>query len=235
MIKKKILTISICVAIVIAIIFIARYFYLHPRLEMNFDIMRDMTDEENKNNAANMGNMTANKDYVRFSSGQYGLVCYDIEKDLYTVLDGEKNKAYDSLQIYDGVLFYRKSKFTDKTDICKIDLASFRRENIYSYYGAMWGSREHFNIVDNIIIVKAMASLSKIENDEIIEICSFMRGFVTTNGYVYHDYDIPANSAAKNVANGIELTKFDPYVNIVKQEIDHADEQIVMTGYKFER
>lgn len=142
------------IVIILVVLFIGCQ---HISFSMNFDNMRNPTDEENRNNAYNRTydarRMTADENYIVFSDQEAGLVGYEIKSGNYFVLekgtrDGDN---YDSMQIYDGQLYYRKYDMFQNQDIWRVDLETGKKEKLVdnNKHGIFM---DYFNVYNDIII-----------------------------------------------------------------------------------
>lgn len=194
--KKVFITIAILIAVVLAVL-ISVSVLKHPDIAMQFDTMRNTTDEENQNNACNLGMMAANEEYICFFDKKYGLVCYDIDSDQYTILgtvfgtswltQTPNNEVYyNILQIQDGCLYYAKNNQRNQaqTGIWKVDLKSKRKEQIPTN---QYDSNGYFSVNGEFILLQAyLNQLFRLEGDNAIELASDVKGFAFVGENIYY-------------------------------------------------
>lgn len=224
--NKKIIILLIIVLGAILAISIILYMNQHLRHNMNFDIMRNTTDEENKNNAANYGTMVADENYICFYNigDKKGLVCYDIKQDEYSVIDSQSDRVYNGLQIYDGWLYYEKYDIYNQygDGDYKVNLKTKNKELIRR--GNM--NPRNFFQVCNPYILSYNSNLVRIADGKETELTSAISGFTTLDGYVYYDEYFDEDYYK-------EYKKFPDYVNIVKQNIANPEDRTIIKDSEF--
>ncbi len=194
---RKVLIVIVIFAVIVSIVLISVSVFKHQDIAMNFDIMRDTTYEENQNNAANLGMMTANDQYICFFDRKYGLISYDINKGQYTILDTVAGTSwlsqtpnhevyYNILQIQDGWLYYAKNNERNRvqTGIWRVDLRTGRKEKIPTDQYDIGGC---FSVNSDFILLQSYADeLLILKGNHITELASDVKGFAVVKGYIYY-------------------------------------------------